>query len=175
MATVEVIREGYLSERRASSTVTLIRSDDGRRIIVDTGDQRERHTILDALGRVGLTPGDVDLVVNTHRHSDHMGNNGLFNHAVVVEPKDGLRLGEDVQIIYTPGHTLDSYSVLARTDCGTVAIVGDLISLQSDLRSGRVPFSADFALQQENRARVLGTAQYIVPGHNGMFKVRNEG
>jgi glyoxylase-like metal-dependent hydrolase (beta-lactamase superfamily II) len=160
--------------RGASSTVTLIQSDDGRNIIVDTGDPSDRHTIVESLREAGLTPGDIDIVVNTHAHGDHTGNNDLFDHAIVVEPKEGLKLKEDIQIIYTPGHTLDSYSVLVSTARGTIAIVGDLISLESDLSSGRVPYSIDFPLQKENRERVLGMAQYIVPGHDGMFKVRNK-
>jgi N-acyl homoserine lactone hydrolase len=34
-----------------------------------------RTPIVDALGGAGLTPGDVDLVINCHLHADHAGGN----------------------------------------------------------------------------------------------------
>jgi glyoxylase-like metal-dependent hydrolase (beta-lactamase superfamily II) len=59
----------------------------GRTILVDTGvgNDRERpqipkfahmHTdFLDRLGAAGVTPEDVDIVINTHIHYDHVGWN----------------------------------------------------------------------------------------------------
>ena len=35
----------------------------------------------DALGGLGLVPGDIDLVINTHLHFDHCGQNAVFKHA----------------------------------------------------------------------------------------------
>jgi len=64
----------------------LLRSD-GRTILVDTGvgNDKDRpavapwhHQNVDFLGRlaaVGVEPGDVDVVVNTHLHVDHVGWN----------------------------------------------------------------------------------------------------
>jgi glyoxylase-like metal-dependent hydrolase (beta-lactamase superfamily II) len=64
----------------------LLRSE-GRVILVDTGvgNHKERpdspvwnhlHTdFLDNLARAGVQPGDVDLVINTHLHVDHVGWN----------------------------------------------------------------------------------------------------
>src|SRR5690349_14285925 len=58
---------------------------DGRRILVDTGetnavndipfakfDVASTDELPAALGRVGLEPGDIDTVVITHMHGDHM-------------------------------------------------------------------------------------------------------
>jgi len=39
------------------------------------------ENLLAQLGRLGLTPRDIDIVVNTHLHFDHCGNNKLFGHA----------------------------------------------------------------------------------------------
>jgi glyoxylase-like metal-dependent hydrolase (beta-lactamase superfamily II) len=64
----------------------LLRSDDAT-VLVDSGysvaggARRNRGHIvapLDALARVGIQPGDVDLVVNTHLHYDHTGHLGAF-------------------------------------------------------------------------------------------------
>src|SRR5262249_38306472 len=38
-------------------------------------------TAADALAGLGLVPGDIDLVINTHLHFDHCGQNAVFKHA----------------------------------------------------------------------------------------------
>jgi glyoxylase-like metal-dependent hydrolase (beta-lactamase superfamily II) len=69
----------------------LLRSE-GRTILVDTGvgngkarplvpawDHRTTDTYLANLERAGVRPEDVDLVVNTHLHVDHVGWNTRFD------------------------------------------------------------------------------------------------
>ncbi|HPN35252.1 MAG TPA: MBL fold metallo-hydrolase [bacterium] len=55
----------------------------GQLVIVDTGFSGEPD-LLHELDRLGVSPVDVDLVVNTHVHPDHAGNNRLFTRARVV-------------------------------------------------------------------------------------------
>jgi N-acyl homoserine lactone hydrolase len=38
-------------------------------------------SVADALAEIDLTPGDISLVVNTHLHFDHCGQNAVFRHA----------------------------------------------------------------------------------------------
>jgi glyoxylase-like metal-dependent hydrolase (beta-lactamase superfamily II) len=70
-----------------SLTALLIRAN-GKNILVDTGlgpkEDEKFHrmfavertpTILQSLKRLGLGPGDIDLVINTHLHFDHAGGN----------------------------------------------------------------------------------------------------
>jgi glyoxylase-like metal-dependent hydrolase (beta-lactamase superfamily II) len=66
----------------------LIRSQ-GRTILVDTGygnklDEKARRRVglerpegnlLEALARMGVEPGEIDIVINTHLHADHCGGN----------------------------------------------------------------------------------------------------
>ncbi|GJD53148.1 N-acyl homoserine lactonase AttM [Methylobacterium crusticola] len=40
--------------------------------------------VIQGLGRIGLAPGDVDVVVCSHLHSDHCGCNGFFGKATVI-------------------------------------------------------------------------------------------
>jgi len=68
----------------------LLRSD-GRTILIDTGVGNDKsrpaveawdHLTLDYLGvlaAAGVRPEQVDLVVNTHLHVDHVGWNTIFN------------------------------------------------------------------------------------------------
>jgi N-acyl homoserine lactone hydrolase len=63
----------------------------GGAVLVDTGvggpqewlnDWRVvNRSVADALGGLGMTPGDIDLVINTHLHFDHCGQNAVFAHA----------------------------------------------------------------------------------------------
>lgn len=67
----------------------------GTRILVDTGirdpawvrqlgqtcEQEADETVQGALAEIGWTPADVDIVINTHLHYDHVGFNALFGHA----------------------------------------------------------------------------------------------
>jgi N-acyl homoserine lactone hydrolase len=39
------------------------------------------RSVADALGEWDMTPDDIDLVINTHLHFDHCGQNAVFKHA----------------------------------------------------------------------------------------------
>lgn len=69
---------------------------EGHRVLVDTGIsdaawfessvgdttwQAPGETLVDGLRHIGWSADDVDIVVNTHFHSDHCGNNRLFQNA----------------------------------------------------------------------------------------------
>lgn len=71
----------------------LIKVDD-KLILADTGmgidkldEKQARHwglsrpngSLFDALGRLGLSAGDIDIVVNTHLHADHCTGNTRFD------------------------------------------------------------------------------------------------
>lgn len=70
---VEVLLTG--SWRGATSALL---SNGRHHIIVDTGLPHEAHQLFSALERQGLKPEDVDTVINTHLHVDHVLNNSLF-------------------------------------------------------------------------------------------------
>jgi N-acyl homoserine lactone hydrolase len=63
----------------------------GGAVLVDTGvggpdevlsDWRVvNRTAADALADVGMSPADIGIVVNTHLHFDHCGQNAVFSHA----------------------------------------------------------------------------------------------
>jgi N-acyl homoserine lactone hydrolase len=46
--------------------------------------------VVDALATLGLTADDVDLVVNSHLHTDHCGCNAFFRRATMVCQEDEL-------------------------------------------------------------------------------------
>ena len=59
------------------ATCVLI-SNKHHHIIVDTGMPHEAHAIVKALQVRGLRPADIQTVINSHFHIDHVLNNVLF-------------------------------------------------------------------------------------------------
>src|SRR5262245_56870213 len=67
--------------------VTLIEVG-GRRILVDVAQVGRRLLIRERLAARGLAPRDIDTVVMTHTHWDHLLNADVFEHAEFVVHKD---------------------------------------------------------------------------------------
>jgi glyoxylase-like metal-dependent hydrolase (beta-lactamase superfamily II) len=72
---------------------------EGKNILIETGmDDKSgakfesiyaverEETIFDGLQSLGLEPGDINLVICTHLHFDHVGRNAKFNDAGELEP-----------------------------------------------------------------------------------------
>ena len=151
------------------STNTVLIRDGGLNIVVDPGIlQLGRYGVFQKrLAELGLEPGDIDMVVNTHCHYDHIESNYLFKgkplvvHEKEVEYCNNLywpefteafmgimkidavsgekKLSENVRVIETLGHTPGSISVLAETGVGLVACIGDAAIVREDLLEFRVP------------------------------------
>lgn len=71
---------------RGATSVLL--SDARRHVIVDTGMPNESHQLVAALERRGLRPDDVEVVINTHFHLDHVLNNSLFPNSTVYASQE---------------------------------------------------------------------------------------
>jgi glyoxylase-like metal-dependent hydrolase (beta-lactamase superfamily II) len=189
MPQVHVLRPGYahwepFAKQRAGGTISLVLDD--VKMIVDTGTAIDRQVILDALTQHGLRREDIEYVVCTHGHSDHIGNNNLFPHATFIVGYDlsrgdeyafidysqgAYRINDDIEILYTPGHTSEDISVLATTALGVVAIVGDLFENSQDMSDDSwITFSRDQERQSKNRDMIINLSDFIVPGHGDIFK-----
>jgi N-acyl homoserine lactone hydrolase len=136
----------------------------GGAVLVDTGvggpqevlnDWRVvNRTAADALAEQDLTPGDIGLVINTHLHFDHCGQNAVFKHAACYVQRAELSRAQrespelcdwfDFQnakfelidgdaeilpglaVIATPGHTVGHQSVFVQAgDGGSDLLIGD--------------------------------------------------
>ena len=141
----------------------------GERVcLVDTGPAGGEQRICDALAGLGKSVKDVDLVLNTHEHPDHIGGNAFFNRS--SEPRfachedavrwietleiqhrerpvhgfyvlagqpvhihrhlhDGETIdlggGTSLQVIFTPGHSPGSISLLCPQD--RTLLIGDAV------------------------------------------------
>jgi|FaiFalDrversion3_1042247.scaffolds.fasta_scaffold00914_2 N-acyl homoserine lactone hydrolase len=87
MLRIDVLLEGYAFQTDVGiigfCSVILIEGGP-RRVLVDTAHVGRRIFIGPALERRGLTPADIDCVVMTHAHWDHIQNWDLFPHAPLL-------------------------------------------------------------------------------------------
>jgi len=182
MAEVKVLIEGYASVDsggHSCSTIALVK-DKNLRMIVDPGTLPDQDLIIEKLKEEGLTVNDIDVVFTTHSHMDHYRNIGMFPKAKTLdywgwwegdvwsEAKDNIT--EDIKLIKTPGHSSDNVTLLVKTDKGNIAICGDVFWKENFPEDD--PYASDKEKLRESRKKVLEIADYIIPGHGKMFKVK---
>lgn len=190
---VHVLFDGYSKTTEAgmsaNCTCTLITGP--QNIIVDTMTAWDGPKLKAALENHKLTVNDINWVVCTHGHSDHIGCNYLFQNARHIvgfcySYKDTyfdcdfsagqeMQIDEGIKIVPTPGHTLQDVSVLVENPFKEViAITGDLFEREEDLEDDTIWKAAgsdNELLQEKNRKKILELARWIVPGHGPMFEV----
>ena len=115
-----------------------------------------RHA-ADALAEHDLSPADVRIVVNTHLHFDHCGQNAVFKRQELerarseetltaewfdfagarFELMDGdAEVAEGVRVVATPGHTVGHQSVIVDTAGGGAVMIGDAAYTSDIYREG---------------------------------------
>ena len=185
----------------ARSSVTLIIS--GRhKIVVDSGLLGEEELLCRALAKLGIKPEEIDSVVNTHSHPDHCGNNHLFSHAKVLAAKEGDIIAPGVWILATPGHSMDSISVVVETKAkalqmktkeaelereteaelelesdgsGVIVIAGDALpTLGNFLKTVPPALHVNRDLAIASMQRIMALADFVVPGHDFPFSIRKK-
>ena len=127
-------------------------------------DARRRDRV--ASRRLGVKPDDVAIVVNSHLHFDHAGNNGAFPHATFVVQAEHLvfakgkpnfpgvywdiaelrylpvtgrtRVASGVEVVPTPGHAPGHQSlVVDLAETGRVVLTGDAAFTREQPRARR--------------------------------------
>ena len=112
------------------------------------------RSVADALAGLDMSPADIDMVINTHLHFDHCGQNAVFRHAAHYVQRAELTRAEreapelydwfgfmdarfelldgdadvlpGVAVIATPGHTVGHQCVLVRSaGGGSDLLIGD--------------------------------------------------
>jgi glyoxylase-like metal-dependent hydrolase (beta-lactamase superfamily II) len=70
------------------SAASVLLSNGGRHLVVDTGMPHEEHLLTNALQERGLCASDVEAVISTHFHIDHVLNNWLFTGSVIYATQE---------------------------------------------------------------------------------------
>jgi glyoxylase-like metal-dependent hydrolase (beta-lactamase superfamily II) len=187
MAEVKILIKGYTNadsleegeEERSCSTSTLIKDKDIV-MVTDPGVLESQQVLIDALKKENLNIEDVNIVCLTHSHIDHYRNVGMFPKAKVLEfygiwDKNTVdawdeQFTKDIKIIKTPGHAYTSITLLVKTEKGIIAIVGDVFWKENFPEKDE--YADEPKILKESRKKVLELADYIIPGHGGMFKVK---
>ena len=131
----------------------LIKSPGGRPVLVDSGQSNQTETLVSLLARHGVKPADVEMVVCTHEHGDHVGGCAFFQKQgarLAIHEAAGERLegaapfrpdvrfrdgdtvragGIELSVLHTPGHTPASCCLALRLDGRDVLFAGDLAEL----------------------------------------------
>ena len=138
-----------------------------------------RTPIAEELARFGLETQDVNLLVNSHLHFDHCGNNRLFPGAeIFVQAKElsvarttrytvaewfdyesaslnavsgDMEIGEGIRLLSSPGHTPGHQSVLIESVSGNI-----LVAAQAAFTADEYQRGGDVAQAHEGLA-----AQYL--------------
>ena len=179
------IKDGWL----ASSTVTFIESNQ-KKIIIDPGCNRKK--LLEELSKNNLKIEDIDFVILTHNHIDHILLAGIFKNAKILDNSEiytndkqighnNKIPGTDIEIIESPGHDMFHCSVLVNDEkFGKVVVGGDLFwwednEEQKTDKESLIKHNDPYVKNEEesinSRKKILEIADYIIPGHGEMFKV----
>jgi glyoxylase-like metal-dependent hydrolase (beta-lactamase superfamily II) len=175
-------------------TTTLIKSQIN--IIVDPGSYINHDRLIKALELENLKPSDIHALFLTHTHIDHTTNMYLFPQAKIYsrlisgEYKGQYQMIEtglvyrfdlltesittDVQVIETPGHSIDSATLLVETAEGVTAVCGDAIANESFANLDKLPekfLVYDMDKYNESRKKILSAADWVIPGHGEKFKL----
>jgi len=166
----------------------LIRAASGRTLLVDTGnpvsvigqptaapwwdhpnDTRPQDDLVQRLAELGITPGDVDLLISTHFDFDHCGRHDAFAGSgitslvqreqldvardesrfdsalwdipgIAYTPVDGdVELEPGLRLIASSGHAIGHQSVYLETADGPVLLAIDAISIPEQITMKQFP------------------------------------
>jgi N-acyl homoserine lactone hydrolase len=196
--------EGAARDERVVAPVwsALLRTPDGN-ILFDTGlhpvhvarpdatfgAQSGLHVVMEdgdgvvaRLSSLGVKPDDITVVVNSHLHFDHAGNNGAFPKASFVVQAEHLafakgkpnfpgvywdipeltyvpaagrsRVARGIEVVPTPGHAPGHQSlVVDLAESGRVVLTGDAAFTRANLERGEIP-AMDQAAAKESLALI---------------------
>ncbi len=160
------------------------------------------QTIDAQLARFSVKPENIRLVINTHLHIDHCGGNNEFENATFLVQKKELEYARHplplhrpaynvglegikfqlvdgdadvvpgVSVIFTPGHSPGSQSVVVETAKGPYVIAGDTIIHSESMAVPEndsfipSPLYVDLREYYESLDRLKGLGAHIIPGHD---------
>lgn len=194
MPEIKILIEGYAKQIEggwlASSNITLVKSS-GKNIVVDPGCNREK--LLAALGKEDMKVDNIDFVLLTHNHLDHTLLAGIFPNARVLTTEEMYKNDNqiahgniipdtDLKIIQTPGHCNEHCSLVVPTEKGVYVVAGDVFwftdgeieSADTEKVDDAHPAEVSMEKLTESRKKILKIADYIIPGHGKMFKVKSK-
>jgi glyoxylase-like metal-dependent hydrolase (beta-lactamase superfamily II) len=137
------------------STIALLRGH-GRIVVLDGGGFGQRRTLVEALARHGVAPGDVTDLLLSHSHHDHAVNWPLFRQARIAIGRKEMAWALGVEWGTTP---VPEHAILALSTWPTLHLVdeGDSVlpGITAHLAPGHTPGHLIFIIAGDGRDCVL--------------------
>ena len=170
-------------------------------ILVDTGTGQSDSNLFSNIREIGIEPEDIDLIVNTHCHYDHVGGNDFFPNAkIAIHKVDAIALRDpeseltvsslfgaivrkhDVDIELEEGDKIANFEVLNTPGHtkggislydGEILISGDTIFSNGGV--GRMDIGGSPIDMKESLMRLKELdVEYLLPGHGPWVKNGNQ-
>ncbi|MFH1501341.1 MAG: MBL fold metallo-hydrolase [archaeon] len=144
-----------------------------KNIIIDTSTSQNSFELIRELKSIGISPEDIDIVILTHNHYDHIDNNSLFEKAKFYASKEDFKdekilniydLGmPQLEVIKTPGHTIGGICLLLKKE--KILFSGDTIFHNGYI--GRTDLPTSSPEQMAESLKKLNKIGYkiLCPGH----------
>jgi glyoxylase-like metal-dependent hydrolase (beta-lactamase superfamily II) len=175
--------------RPTMCTSTLLRGRDFR-LLVDPPIEDAARMAAEFNRRTGRKLDWVTHVFITHQHADHYFGLKHFPEAIwmaapgvaaainrTAEFARGVegvmgRIFEEIEVLPTPGHTMEHHSLLFACEGRRVVVAGDAV-MTRDFWNGRSGFfnSAHMGMAVETIERIAELADFVVPGHDNYFAI----
>ncbi len=170
-------------------------------ILVDTGTGQSDSNLFTNIREIGIEPEDIDLIVNTHCHYDHVGGNDFFPNAkIAIHKVDAIALRDpdseltvsslfgaivrkhDVDIELEEGDKIANFEILNTPGHtkggislydGEILISGDTIFSNGGV--GRMDIGGSPIDMKESLMRLKELdVEYLLPGHGPWVKNGNQ-
>ena len=170
-------------------------------ILVDAGTGQSNSNLFSNLKEIGIEPDDIDLIVNTHCHYDHVGGNDFFPNAKIAihkidaialrDPESELTVSSlfgaivrrhDVDIELEDGDKIANFEVLNTPGHtkggislydGEILISGDTIFSNGGV--GRMDIGGDPEDMKASLMRLKALdVKYLLPGHGPWVNNANQ-
>ncbi|WP_459202138.1 MBL fold metallo-hydrolase [Methanococcus sp. CF] len=149
-----------------ASSVTFIKTEKNK-IVVDTSSKSKTEHIKSYFKDKNIDIGEINYVINTHNHFDHVSNNDLFKNAKIINYSNFNELTDpEIKIIKTPGHTMDSISIIYED----YIISGDATPLKNNILKEKAPgVTVDLELALNSLKKIKSLQKNIITGHDGIL------
>jgi len=155
--------------KRFGSYVYLIQLKN-KNVLIDTGSPENKKYLLEDLKKLNLNPKDIDIVILTHNHYDHLGGLISFSNSKIYGSK--LDFGKNLldpkklkikglKIIETPGHSKGGICILYKD----ILFSGDTIFHRNTIGRTDLPGSSKEEMQESLKKLSKIKFKTLCPGH----------
>ncbi|MFA5174324.1 MAG: MBL fold metallo-hydrolase [Candidatus Pacearchaeota archaeon] len=141
----------------------LKKEDKQQNILIDTSSKDNEQELINNLRQLSINPEDINIILLTHSHWDHIGNIKLFENAKLYDYNNKNEMSKDfpeIKVIETPGHTKDSLCFLYKD----ILFSGDTLFHNG---IGKTDFKESLPNKMQSSLNKLKNLKYkiLCPGH----------